>query len=162
MINPLAERQPVSPAWTPFHERLTETLQALTEDQFLIIDRKGTSRYVQFAAQGSFGMRAESVCNAYLEGLEQLTPEDVAMMRALGWSDPTSGPDVTPHDDPDGSPNFFREWTSPVDHAEIAALAIRTFLEVHGAAHPGWLEYGAFDSDDDQILLPGLGLKRAR
>jgi hypothetical protein len=159
MTNALTGRRTVSSAWPSFHERLTETLQAMTEDQFLIIMHKGTNRYVQFAAQGFFGMRAETVCNSYLEGPEQLTAEDIAMLRALGWDDPTSGPGATPHDDPDGSPNFFREWVSPVDHTEIAALAVRTLLEIHDVAHPGWLEYGAFDSDDAQILLPGLGLK---
>lgn len=76
------------------------------------------------------------------------------------WEDPASGPGVAPVDDPAGSPNHFREWDTPVDHAAVAGLAVCTFLDVHEVAHPGRLEYLAFDTDDREILLPGLGLER--
>jgi hypothetical protein len=159
MTEAVTGHRPVSAAWPAFHERLTETLRAMTEDQFLILIEKGTNHFVQLAAQGYYGMRAETVCNAYLEGPERLTREDIAMLRALGWNDPTSGPGLTPQDDPDGSPNYFLEWAPPVDHAEIATLTVRTFLEIHDVAHPGWLAYRSFDSDGGQLILPGLGLK---
>ena len=159
MTEAVTGHRPVSSAWSTFHERLTETLRAMTEDQFLILMKKGTNHFVQFAAQGFHGMRAETVCNAYLEGPERLTTEDIAMLGALGWDDPTSGPGLTPQEDPGGSPNYFREWATPVEHAEIATLAVRTFLEVHDVAHPGWLAYRSFDSDGGQRILPGSGLK---
>lgn len=160
MAGALVGRRPVSAAWPAFHERLTETLRALTEDQFLIVSRKETNRFVQFAAGGFFGLRAEVVCNAFLHGRDRLSEEDVAMLQALGWADPTSGPSVPPELDPDGSPNYFEEWENPVDHAEVAALAVRTLIEVLDVPHPGWLEYNALDTEGNKLLLPSLGLKR--
>jgi len=159
MAGALAGRRPVSAAWPAFHERLTETLKAMTEDQFLILVRKETNHFVQFAAQGFYGMRAEVVCNSYLTGPERLSDEDEAMLRAFGWADPTSGPGVPPELDPDGSPNYFKEWDAPVDHAEVADLAVRTLIEVLGLPHPGWLEYTAFDFEGNKLVLPSLGLK---
>ena len=117
MTEAVTGHRPVSSAWSAFHERLTETLRAMTED--------------------------------------------IAMPGALGWDDPTSGPGLTPREDPDGSPNHFREWATPVDHVEIATLTVRTLLEVHDAAHPGWLAYRSFDSDGGQRILPGSGLQSA-
>ncbi|MEQ8842291.1 MAG: hypothetical protein RIB98_15005 [Acidimicrobiales bacterium] len=159
MTEAVTGRRPVSDAWPGFHERLTEALRALEEDQFLNLNVKCRNRFVQFAAQGYFGMRAETVGNAYLEGPERLSIEDIAILRALGWNDPTSGPGVVPQADPDGSPNHYLEWAPPLDHAEIAELAVRTLLEIHDVAHPGWLTYRAFHSEGQEILLPGLGLK---
>jgi hypothetical protein len=160
MTGALAGRRPVSAAWPAFHERLTETLRAMTEDQYLIVTRKETNRFVQFAAQGFYGLRAEVVCNSFLSGPERLTDEDEAMLRAFGWSVPTSGPGVGPEFDPDGSPNFFTEWDDPVDHAEVATLAVRTLIEVLDVPHPGCLEYTAFDFEGNTLVLPSLGLKR--
>ena len=161
MTKEMSGHRPVSAAWPSFHERLTETLQTMEEDQFLIVMVKGSNRYVQFAAQGFYGMRAETVADTYLEPAERLTAEEIAILGVLGWGQPTSGPGATPQDDPDGSPNYFREWTPPADYAEIAALAVRTLLEIHDVAHPGWLTYNAFDAEGNEIHLPDLGLKEA-
>ena len=160
MTDSVVGRRPVSKAWSAFHERLTETLRTLSEDQFLVLIRKETNRFVQFAAQGSFGMRAEVVSNSYLRGADRFSPDDTAMLRALGWNDPTSGAASSPRQDPDGSPNHFREWEPPVDHSEIATLAVRTLIEVLDVAHLGVLEYQAFHDSGSQILLPSLGLTR--
>ncbi len=161
MTTEMNGHRPVSAEWPAFHERLTETLQEMAEDQYLVIMLKNTNRYVQFSAQGFYGMRAETVCNNDLEAAERLTTEEIALLGVLGWDDPTSGPSLTPDNDPDGSPNYFLEWAPPADYAEIAALAVRTLLEVHDVAHPGWLEYKAFDAEGINILLPELGLKQA-
>ena len=56
----------LSVAWPPFTEKLAQALSMLEEDQFLIISVKNSNRYVQFSAQGSFGMRAETTSNSYL------------------------------------------------------------------------------------------------
>jgi hypothetical protein len=55
-------------AWPAFEKRLAETLAALEEDQYLVVSAKRGWAYVQFAAQGSFGLRAECVGNKYFRG----------------------------------------------------------------------------------------------
>jgi len=146
--------------WCPFVERLAEALSVMEEDQYLILSSKSDNRYVQFSAQGSFGMRAETVSNTYLDDAHRHSDEDLLILRSFGWNDPTSGPGVPPTADPDGSPNHYREWAAPVNHANVAFTAVRTLIEVLDIPSPGWLQYAAFDSDDHQILIPSLGLKR--
>ena len=51
---------------------LAASLSALDEDQYLIIKRKDRPWFVQFAAQGSFGVRAELVSNSYLAPADQI------------------------------------------------------------------------------------------
>ncbi len=117
---------------------------------------------MQFAAQGFHGMRAEVVSNAFLEPPEQIPDAGVVMLAALGWDPPTSGPGVGPALDPDGSPNHFREWGNPMDHADVAAAAIGALVEVLGVPHPGWLAYESFTSEGVALEIPGLGLRPAR
>ena len=148
-----------SKAWPRFHERLTETLASLAEDHFLILVRKQTNRFVQFAEQGAFGMRAEVVCNSFLKGTERLSTADTLLLGLLGWNGPTSGPGGSPEQDPDGSPNYFREWERPVDHSERAASAVQAMIQVLNVPHPGYLEYQAFNTEGERIVLPALGLK---
>ncbi|PIW09503.1 MAG: hypothetical protein COW39_04670, partial [Comamonadaceae bacterium CG17_big_fil_post_rev_8_21_14_2_50_60_13] len=95
-------------AWPPFEQKLAAVLARLEEDQYLVISVKGTNRYVQFAGQGSFGMRVETTSNNYLSKPDQLDAEQVAALQQADWNDPTSDPDASaPENDPDGSPNFF-------------------------------------------------------
>ena len=49
--------------WPPFAKTLASVLAKLEEDQFLIVPVKQSNQYVQFAAQGSFGMRTETTSN---------------------------------------------------------------------------------------------------
>ena len=150
-------------AWPGFEGRLAEVLGALEEDQSLVISSKRGSAYVQFAAQGAFGLRAESVSNNYLPKSRRLGEREVAALKKLGWSLPTGAPaEATPGNQPDGSPNFFRDFERPVPYRKIARMAVRTLTEVHGIVHPGSLDYDAFELDRGEILLPTLGLKRRR
>ena len=66
--------------WKAFGERLQAELIRMVEDQFLVITIKETNRFVQFAALGAEGMRAEATSNHYLSGRERL---DAKEMRAL-------------------------------------------------------------------------------
>lgn len=151
-----------SVAWPPFAERLAGALAALEEDQFLILSVKRSDRFVQFAAQGHFGMRAETTANRYLTPSERLDARQVAALSAAGWRDPTGDPgESTPEQDPDGSPNFFAEFPFPVAFGRVADLAVLTLSEILRIPHPGFLEYEAFDTEGRAILLPALGLKRA-
>ena len=137
-------------------------LATLAEDQFLIISVKGSNRFVQFAAQGSFGMRAETTSNSYLSESEQLDAGQIAALTQCGWSAPTGGPKAsTPKLDPDGSPNFFIEFPDPVPFGEVAKLAVQTLAEVLRVPHPGFLQYEAGKVYGTPFELPALGLKRA-
>ncbi len=160
---PPFEHQPVSPylsaAWPPFEQKLAAVLARLEEDQYLILSVKHSDRFVQFAGQGSFGMRAETTSNSYLPKSELLNDEQIEAMRASGWLSPTGAPDEsTPERDPDGSPNFFCDFPQPVPYGAIARLTVNTFAEILRVPHPGFLKYEAFD-DNGPLLFPSLGLK---
>jgi hypothetical protein len=129
-----------------------------TEDDYLVISYKRANYYVQFAAQGQFGMRAEAASNAYIEPAQaRLSVEGYVAMGQLGWQIPTVLPEGAL--DPDGSPNFFVDLPSPVDFKSLSELAIRTFRRIYGLRHPGQLQYKAFSSGGAQIRLPTLRLK---
>lgn len=138
-------------AWPAFERKLAETLGALEEDQYLVVSAKRGWAYVQFAAQGSFGLRAECVGNNYLDEAHSLSDGQLALLRRIGWSDPTGKP---------GSPNFFQDFDRPVPCADAARMAVRALTEVFEIPHPGSLMYKAFDEKQRTILVPTLGLKR--
>ena len=148
-------------AWPAFEKRLAETLGALEEDQYLVVSAKRGWAYVQFAAQGSFGLRAECVGNNYLDEAHALTASQIALLRKIGWSSPTGTPEqASPKRQPEGSPNFFRDFDRPVPFADAARMAVRALTEVFEIPHPGYLMYKAFDKKQRTILVPTLGLKR--
>lgn len=158
--------------WDHFGESLAASLAALDEHQYLIVSVKGTgveqdqqhrgaSHYVQFAAQGQEGLRAEAVSNHFLAGSERLAPEREAALAGLGWCAPTHGPkDDEAVQVPHGSVNHYRDYGAPVPFSEVAQLACDTLTTVFGVARPGFLQYSAFAADGTMILLPGLGLAR--
>jgi hypothetical protein len=152
----------LSVAWPPFTEKLAQALSRLEEDQFLIISVKNSNRYVQFSAQGSFGMRAETTSNSYLAKPEKLNKQQIAVLIDAGWNDPTGGPKgSTPEKDPDGSPNFFVDFPAPVSLTAVAKLAVQTFSEILRVPHPGSLQYEAFGERNRPFTIPDLGLKLA-
>ena len=137
-------------AWTVFEKKLAETLGALEEDQYLVVSAKRGWAYVQFAGQGSYGLRAECVGNGYLDEAHALSAGQKAQLRRIGWSSPRKAE----------SPNFFRDFGRPVPCADAARMAVRALTEVFEIPHPGSLTYRAFDKKDRTILVPTLGLKR--
>ena len=56
-------------------------LAALEEDEHLLLQVKGTNRYVQFMDQGGYGMRAETVSDYYLPEDEHLGEVDYCNQR---------------------------------------------------------------------------------
>lgn len=152
----------MSAEWPGFAQRLALVLGTLQEDQFLIVLLKGSNRYVQFAGQGHWGLRVECTSNQYLPDTEQLNEQRLARLIELGWHTPTGAAhESTPERDPDGSPNHFVEWPAQGSVTDLADLAVRTFAEVLGVAHPGFLEYEALDSQGQAQVFPELGLRRA-
>jgi hypothetical protein len=149
----------VPAAWPALERKLAEALPALEEDQYLVVSAKRGWAYVQFAAQGSFGLRAECVSNNYLDRAHALRASQMAALRGLGWLAPTGTPrQASPKRQPEGSPNFFRDFERPVPYDEVARMAVRTLTEVFGIPHPGYLMYKAFGKKQETILIPTIGL----
>lgn len=98
----------LSVAWSPFAPQLADCLRSLDDNQYLILFLKRGNRFVQLAAQGAFGMRAETTGNDYLAGSERPGASQLAAFGAAGWRGPTGSPaESTFERDPDGSSNFF-------------------------------------------------------
>lgn len=154
-------RAPISQDWPDFAERLSMVLSALHEDQFLIVSDKNSRRYIQFAAQGAYGLRVEVSSNAYLPRHDRFTEGAIALLGAVGWHPPTGTPEAsTPEDDPDGSPNFFIQYAAPINAANIASHAVSTLVGILGIPHPGFLTYEGADCNGNALSFPALRLKR--
>jgi hypothetical protein len=150
-----------SSAWPRFAQSLSEVLAVLDEDQFLVLSRKDGWGYVQFAAQGPAGLRAEAVSNAFLPPDHHLSSDATKRMTDLGWAPPTGSPkESATAKDPDGSPNYHRDWARPVPFDTVAQVAVDTLADVYAIGHPGWMHYKAFARNGTQILLPTLGISR--
>lgn len=154
----------LSLAWPPFAKKLASVLAILEEDQYLILSIKGSGRYIQFAAQGSHGLRAETTSNNYLPTQEQLDPSQIAALVEAGWAAPTCASEkASPVNDPDGSPNFYIDFACPVPYDVVANMAVQTLAKILQVPHPGFLQYQAFDDGNNRgevVALPELGLKR--
>lgn len=150
--------QPLGWGWMEFQPALASTLGAMKEDEYLILDVKFEHAFVQFAAQGAHGMRAEVSSNSVLPPQHQLSRPQLDRLRELGWNTPTGSLDKsTPVDDPHGSPNFFLDLPAPIDPEQLASLVINTFVEVLQVPYPGELTYSAW-GHDGMLELPDLRL----
>jgi len=155
-------RSDVSPDWAAWGRKLSKTLKQIKEDEFLVISTKQGNQFVQFAGEGSFGMRIETISNEYRGAEHQLTNEQATALIALGWHPPTcTAKEEAEHHEPHGSPNFYFDAKHPVRCNSIAQLAVSTLAEVLGVLHPGELQYCAYDTSDKVIEFPSLGLKQA-
>ena len=56
----------ISKDWLPFEAQLAEALAVLEEDHFLILSHPDTGHFVQFSAQGRYGLRGEARSNIYI------------------------------------------------------------------------------------------------
>ena len=149
-------------AWNDYVEVVARILDALDAGQFLILSSADRPGFVQFETHGMNGLRAEAVSNAFLPPDHQLDDDALAAALRLGWQRPTGQPDTIPERDPEGSPNYFREWPAPVPYHDVARLAVDTLTEVFDVAHPGRVRYEAFTSYGTAILLPALGERAMR
>ncbi len=149
------------PIWLDQAERLARVLEQMQDGEFLIISLKNSNRYVQFSAQGARGFRVESTCNAFLKTADQLGPQALRKLAALGWRQPTGElRQATPMKDPEGSPNFFQNFEVRNGYAAMAELTVRTLREVHRAPSPIFLEYYAFDERGNQLSYDELWITR--
>ena len=134
-------------------------LAALEEDEHLLLQVKGTHRYVQFMDQGGYGMRAETVSDYYLPEGEHLGEADYRYLMKLGWHAPTLVPG-TSVEGADGSPNYYLDLARPLPLEDVAVMAVLTLIHVHRASHPGELEYEARSSGGMSIRFPHLIIRR--
>jgi hypothetical protein len=126
-----------------------------------VIYKKDSNIFIQFVAQGEWGIRMETISNYYRDDQNQLTKAQMDKLNNIGWNTPTNNPDQsTPKNDPDGSPNYFIDYDVPADYEAIAQITIKTFVDVLGISHPGMLEYEAFDRQGNSIPIPKLKLMR--
>ncbi len=149
------------PIWLDQAERLARVLEQMQDGEFLIISVKNSNRYVQFSAQGARGFRVESTCNTFPKAADQLGPQALRKLRALGWREPTGDlRQSTPMKDPEGSPNFHQDFELGDGYAAMAELTVRTLREVHHAPSPIFLEYCAFDERGNQLSYDELWITR--
>ncbi len=152
----------LSVAWPPFAKKLAQVLRKLNEDQFLILSVKRSTQCIQFAAQGSFGIRVETTSNNYLAMPEQLNKRQISALIDAGWHAPTGLPaKSTPENDPDGSPNYYFDFPARKSFRTLADMAVSTLAKILRVPYPGFLEYDLFDSAGNEMALPELGLKRS-
>lgn len=147
-------------AWHYFEKSLAEALADLAGGEYLIMAREGTDYFLQFAGQGASGMRVEAVSNAYLSPNFLLLDAAIAHLISLGWNPPTYVQADVFIEPREGSPNFFIDADCPVQHDELARIAVRTLREVHGTVDPSDLLYRAYSSEYTSIRFSQLGIKR--
>lgn len=150
----------VSRDWIPFTENLTIVLSRLAEDQFLIILAKIGNRFIQFACQGAWGMRVEVSSNHFLEGDDELTHHQTDWLVSHGWNPPTGRPhEAIPERDPDGSPNYYIDFPTSANVADIAQIAVDAMVNALDLPYPSAMAYEARDTNGDALAFPELGLK---
>lgn len=154
--------------WLNLAQRLTLVLGDMDEDEYLILSEKKRTVYIQFAAQGAFGMRVEAVSEALCGPDVTLSKEDKKTLKRLGWSSPTytkqpnSSQRPSPSQSPNGSCNYYVGTDASIPFTVAAELAVRTLSRVYHTRHPGVLQYRAYGSEGYDIRFPSLGLKRAQ
>jgi hypothetical protein len=130
---PIRHQPPRDVAWQQFTARRAEVLAALDEDDRLIIESKRSPSFVQFAAEGRFGMHLEAVGNYYRLKKWRLDENQLDRMASLVWERPNVD-EPSPEwieSDPDFVPNFHLDAAAPVPFRRVAALAVATLRDVY-------------------------------
>lgn len=151
-------------AWNEFARNLASCISALEEDEFLLVARKTSNYYIQFAGLGWHGIRGEAVSNNFIESPEELLTEaQYSAMVRIGWNRATSLPSETlTKKNIHGSPNFFADADRGSDMNALAAISVKALRQVYGVPHPGMLTYEAFHTDGSCIRFPTLRIVRYR
>ncbi len=136
--------------WSTLTSELELVLGTFDHDQILILQRRGTGRYVQLYVNKPGSLHVEVSSNTFLAPESSLTEQHEASLQALGWMPPTKG----------GAPNYSVDLKGPRATAQAAALTVRTLAEVLGTSSPSELEYDAFQHTGGPLTLPPLKLER--
>jgi hypothetical protein len=138
--------------WSTLATELELVLATFEEDQILILQRRGTGRYVQLYVNEPGSLHVEVSSNNYLAKENVLTEQQEASLRALGWRPPLQG----------RSPNFSTDLKGPQATAQAVTLTVKTLAEVLETGSPADLEYDAFEARGGPMVLPPLKLERMR
>lgn len=168
LTNSQASSFPKAPSteeeWKNLITRLALVIADLSEDEYLVVSEKKRVVYVQFAAQGFFGIRVEAVSRAFSGSDVNFSKKKKKILRAMGWRKPTYAKKPGVAEPPDGSCNYYIDARS-ASCEELATLAVRTLRDVYCTRHPSSLQYYAFGKEmekDYDIRFPTLGLKREK
>ncbi|NLV30319.1 MAG: type III secretion system chaperone [Acidobacteria bacterium] len=147
--------------WPSFARKLAEVLAELGPDQLLVLSDPATTRFVQFVAQGTDGIRAEISSNASLSPGDRLSRAQAAQLVSAGWEKPADTPKPSaPETAPDGSPNFFIDFPAPVEVTRVSEQTIAALAGVLRIPRPEMLEYAAFDAEGRALDFSRLGIRR--
>jgi hypothetical protein len=139
-------------AWAGLQRELELVLSVFEEDQMLILQRRGTGRYVQLYVSGPGDLHIEASSNRFLQPKDALDDGQVAALLERGWKAPATK----------GAPNFSADLKGPRATEEAARLTVQTLAEILGAGAPADLEYDAFEKRGGRITLPPLKLEQMR
>ena len=142
-------------AWDEFERRLVERLDAMDEDDLLLVEvpgaeeQDGATPYVQFCAWGEDMVRCEAVSNHYLAETWTLTEEAGAELVTLGFTAPSYAPD---EEADEGSSNFYVDV--PRDGAfDLGWMTVVALRDVYGVPHPSLLDAeGVVDPAPEPVL----------
>ena len=138
--------------WSTLTSELELVLATFENDQILILQRRGTGRYVQLFVNEPGSLHIEVSSNTFLPPKARLTEQNEVSLRALGWRPPSKG----------GAPNYSADLKGPRATAKAVTLTVRTLAGVLGTGSPAELEYDAFEARGGPIVLPPLKLERMR
>jgi len=136
--------------WSTLTSELELVLGTFDHDQILILQRRGTGRYVQLYVNKPGSLHVEVSSNSFLAPETALSARHLAALQGLGWKPPTAG----------GAPNYSADLKGPGATAQAVRLTVRTLSEVLGTESPAELEYDAFEFNVGTMVLPPLKLKR--
>ncbi len=155
-----APKQDVSREWPIFCEKLALALLALPERYVLILTLKNSNHFVQFLAQGVYGLRIETNSNAFLPADKQLDEIRKIRLIELGWLPPAE-PSEQGALEPDGSPHYHIDFDAPIDADSVARFVMQTLIDVLKVTRPySSLSYESFDEAGTSVILLGLGLSQ--
>lgn len=137
--------------WAQLVSELDLVLYTFEEDQILILQQRGTGRYVQLFVSEPESLHLEVSSNAFLAPESALSEQDAVALMDLGWKPPRGK-----------TPNYWADLKGPDATAQAAVLTVRTLAEVLGAAFPSELEYDAFQATGEAMTLPPLKLRRMK
>lgn len=132
----------IATAWDEFESRLQTRLEAMSDDELLLVevpqddDEDGAAPYVQFCTWGFDQIRCEAVSNHYLQQAWRLSDEAHDELVGMGFSAPTYAPD---EEADSGSANYFADLDRD-DAESLALMTVQALRDVYGVPHPSLLD----------------------
>lgn len=141
--------------WVELAAGLSRHLATLPAGAVLIISESEGPRYAQFR-QFEDRLYAELVSDAYLDSEARVGEAGARRLVEAGWQLPEGD-----------RGNWWLDCTWPLTSAQYQELAAKVLFGLHevlGITEPDELVYESWNSeaDDQELPLPGLGLRRAQ